>query len=650
MLEANVLAQLLLMQSVVGNLPVESIPSFVDSGLKDIPGVEQVRLVLGEESRPRGDYEVIPLYLGEVKKGEVLLTLKDSAAYLPYKSYLENFCFMLSVILEERAQKKQIQQYNQELEQRVEDRNNELKRSEQRFQLALESSEIGMWDFYPAAGEVYFSPVWYTLLGYEPYELPQTYETWRDLLHPDDVEHAEKAVNKHLLSGAPMKLEFRMRDKHDGWRWVMARGQVVEWGDDDTGARMTGTHVDITHRKESELELLRAKESAESATRAKNEFLANMSHEIRTPLNGIMGMLQLALYTDLNSEQGEFVETAFESSKHLMRLLNDILDLTILEAGAYNLFVEDFAIQSVIETVSGAFREVAANKGLEFRIVLDGDVPRDIVSDQVRIRQVLFNLVGNAIKYTQEGEVRLEIYTLPSTDGNETINLHFAVVDTGIGIPEDRLEFIFDSFTQADGSYTRQYGGVGLGLAIVQRLVTALNGKLFICSEENVGTEVHMTVPVSVGASHVEGEADNPDLTPQETPGKRHRVLLVEDDRVNMLAIGRLMEKIGFDVTEAENGKAALDILSTEDIDVVVMDIQMPVMDGLQATKMIRSGDIEGVPVDIPIVALTAHAMKSHRDSFIQSGMDEYVSKPVDIDELERVLVKVLRQSSGTSP
>lgn len=772
-LDARVLGQLLLMQSVVINLPEESISSFIESGLKDLPGVGEVHLLLHSANDINPSFEKFPLRIGEEIKGELLVRVDDPVSFTPYASYLDNFCFMLAVIFEEREQRGHAELYSQELESRVQERTQELKvsdhlfqtafetssegmclvspegnflrvnermcqifgyendqilgltfmdvthpddlrssmnyakklisgelsrirfekryvdkkgnsfwaqvssslvrnvaeepvyfvttildiskrkqaeialaRSEERLQLALDASSIALWDFYPITGDVYFSPSWFTLLGYESDEFPQTYETWRDLLHPEDVENAEGAVLDHIQSGLPLRIEFRMKTKDGSWKWILSRGQVVEKNASGHAVRMTGTHTDISKRKEAELELVRAKEQAEAASRVKNEFLANMSHEIRTPLNGVMGMLQLVQFTELDGEQGEYVSTALNSSKHLMRILSDILDLAKVEAGTLEISRAEFKVAPVVQTVIGSFMDLATSKGLKLHCEIDENVPPVLVGDSVRIRQILFNLVGNAVKYTNAGEVRLEVYLLPNNPRKDALNLHIAVADTGIGIPDDKLGVIFDSFTQVDGSYTRRYGGAGLGLAIVKRLASILESSVHICTEEGVGTEVHMTLPVTL--PHDESvTTDIAPLSLRSGDQTEHKILVVEDDRVNMIAVTRLLEKLGYKTAQASNGEEALKVMQNEKLSCVLMDIQMPVMDGLEATRLVRTGKIENVPQNIPIIALTAHAMAEHRQKFIEAGMDDYIAKPVEVANLQSVLGRIIASNEG---
>ncbi|MBG0778082.1 MAG: response regulator [Desulfovibrionaceae bacterium] len=385
-------------------------------------------------------------------------------------------------------------------------------------------------------------------------------------------------------------------------------------------------------------ELLHAKERAEAASRSKDEFLANMSHEIRTPLNGVCGMLQIAREQSLDSHQAEVIDTALASTASLTTILNDILDFSKIEAGRMDLTEEPFSPRKCLETVAGNFTLEVDNRGLAFEAEVADSVPDVLLGDEARLRQILFNLVGNAVKFTPHGSVRVRMERLHAPTKDARMRLYITVADTGVGIPEDKQDLIFEAFTQVDGTYTRRYQGTGLGLGIVRRLLTLMKGSLTVESEVDVGTTMHLVLPFRAPDRPLAetGAASAPTLP------AGLRVLLVEDDLVNRIAARRLLERRGCRITEAANGSEALAALARDRFDCVLMDVQMPVMDGLKAVRAIRSGGLPGVDARVPVIALTAHAMKGDRETFLEAGMDAYIAKPVDVDVLARTLAAMV--------
>ena len=401
--------------------------------------------------------------------------------------------------------------------------------------------------------------------------------------------------------------------------------------------------VDLTKIRQAETALVKAKEDAEAANRAKSEFLANMSHEIRTPINGVLGMLQLMETTTLDEEQRQYVGLAVTSVKRLNSLLSDILDLSRIEAGKLVIRAEEFRIDDVREALLGLFAVTAKNKGTDLECVVDPALPERLVGDETRVRQVLFNLVGNALKFTDRGRIEVGMHLLPpGPDGDPRVL--FAVSDTGIGIPADRLRDIFEPFRQVESSYTRSYQGAGLGLAIVQRLVHVMQGSISIESEPGEGTDVHVIIPLAVASRP--GTRTQPETTKHGPKRKGLRILLAEDDPSNQFPIMKFLEKAGHEATLAENGIQALETLARRDFDLILMDIQMPVMDGVRTAKAIRETEELGRKRDIPIIALTAYAMAGDREKFLAMGMNGYLAKPVDMQDLVRVIDDVFREAS----
>jgi len=524
-----------------------------------------------------------------------------------------------------------------------------LRASEERWQLALRGSNDGIWDVDFTTKVAYYADRCREMLGYESWELANDYRVWQSLIHSDDVEAVSAQALAHLSGETEMfHAECRMRTKTGEYRWVLCRARAL-CDASGTPLRMTGSNTDITQQKLSEEAIRNAQLRAEMANRAKSEFLANISHEIRTPMNAILGMAGLVSRAESVEEREEYLHLLAGSAESLLELLTQILDFSRIEAGRIELESVPFSVRDCLNAILVVFSVMAKQKGIALRIEVAEVVPEFVVGDPLRLRQVLFNLASNAIKFTDAGSVvvRVQPGNEPGMETAEGVSLQFAVADTGIGIPPGSSMTVFEPFCQGDGSRTRQHGGSGLGLTICRDLVQAMGGRIWVESPDGGGTTLHFAVRLKQASaddmqrqSAVLDEAHGKDRSSR----KPLRILIAEDNTINQRLLDRLLTKDGHEVTIAANGEKALELYCNQVFDLILMDIHMPVMDGIQAAQRIRSLEAD---FHIPIWAVTAAAFDNDRLACQQAGMDGFLTKPIQHKRLRQIIDTVSVQTVG---
>ncbi len=501
-------------------------------------------------------------------------------------------------------------------------------RAQQRLTLAMEIAELHVYEMDYVRHELIKAGAEDTF-----FDTPKTYEgVARDIwasIDPRDLPNAMEQWDRHIRDGAPYAPEYRTVREDGREVWALGAAHLVE---DEQGRplRLIGALQNITSRKLAERALLQAKEDAEAANRAKSTFLATMSHEIRTPLNGVLGMAQaMATDNDLSEVQRDRLDVIRQSGETLLAILNDVLDLSKIEAGKLELEEAAFDVVDLARGAHAAFTAIANKKGLSFDLTVERGAHGVYLGDSTRVRQILYNLVSNALKFTEQGEVRVIV----ARDGEA---LKLTVSDTGIGIPAERLANLFQKFEQADASTTRRYGGTGLGLAICRELAGLMGGGIEARSTPGEGATFVVTLPLRhVGQSvPLPAPPPAPSADAEGQGGFSLRVLAAEDNTVNQLVLRTLLTQIGIDPVIVDNGALAVEAWAREPWDVILMDVQMPEMDGPTATGVIRAREAaEGLP-RTPIIALTANAMAHQVAEYMAAGMDGFVAKPIEVARL----------------
>jgi PAS domain S-box-containing protein len=520
-----------------------------------------------------------------------------------------------------------------------------LYESEQRFQLVADAAPVLIWLSGTDSLCYWFNKVWLEFVG-------RTLEQemgngWVENVHPDDFAHCLDIYITNFNLRQPFKMEYRVKHHSGQYRWLLDTG-VPRFNAQGDFEGYIGSCMDIHEMKLLQLDeqktaqaMLEAKEAAEALAQSKTDFLANMSHEIRTPMNAIIGLSQLGLNSPVNG-QSDYLEKILGASENLLSILNDILDFSKLDSNAIKMEYAPFNLDDLLSNLNNLFSLMAGQKNIQFSLDIDPLIHRQLMGDALRLQQVLTNLLNNSIKFTQIGMVQL-VVTLVDQE-NEKIALKFSVIDTGIGMNEDQQKALFQPFSQADTSISRRFGGSGLGLVISQKFVELMGGEIMCQSTPDVGSEFSFTLSFEIAKTVINSDASIP--SPSKKPLAQRlieaaeslenvRVLLVEDTPLNQQVASEFLRNAKLEVTVADNGQDALALLEHKTFDIILMDVQMPVMDGFEATKNIRKNSKLS---HLPIIAMSAGVTLDEQEKCQEVGMSDFIAKPINpVQMLEKI-------------
>lgn len=518
------------------------------------------------------------------------------------------------------------------VEEKLEDSQKELQKSEEKYRLITENvndliTKLDLSFYYS-----YASPIAEKLTGYKSHVLLG--KSIFDFVHPHEKVSLENYFERILRGSDDTIIRYRFRKKNGEYIWLETNNHVLKT-DKLENKEIISVSRDITEGLKSE-ELIKAKEAAEYASKTKSEFLASLSHEIRNPMNVIIGMANTLSRTQLSQEQTKYIEALRISSNNLMNLINDILDISKIEANKVDIYNIHFKLDELFNELKLLYQHQADFKGLDFQCKIAPNVPIDLVGDYNKLKQILVNLISNSIKFTKKGRVSMlaELVLIEK----KSVRIKFIVQDTGLGIKKENFNKIFEAFTQLDSSPSKQYSGTGLGLAIVKKFTDLLSGNITFNSKYNKGTTFYVQIPFHLYDKSVTKNNEKQQKINKKQPIKKMKILLAEDDAINQMYLKNFLENQGWQVETAKNGQQVIDKFEKETYDIVLMDGQMPKMDGFEATRIIRKKEQENQLNPVPIVAITGYAISEEKDKFLNAGMDEFITKPINEQKLLNII------------